>query len=98
MCKANGLTGTQGVMIPHQNVEDLMLRTEVVEAVKKQKFHIYSVKTIDEGVEILTGVKAGKRRKNGAFKKDTVNYLVEEKLKELAQKSKEFGTTEKSEK
>jgi ATP-dependent Lon protease len=98
VCKANGLTGKQGVMIPHQNVEDLMLRTELVEAVKKRKFHIYSVKTIDEGIEILTGVKAGKRRKNGAFEKDTVNYLVEEKLKELAKKSKEFGTPEKSEK
>ncbi|MGB2696877.1 MAG: S16 family serine protease, partial [Candidatus Zixiibacteriota bacterium] len=98
VCKAKGLTGTQGVVIPHQNVEDLMLRTEVVEAVKKGKFHIYSVKTIDEGIEILTGVKAGKRRKNGTFEKDTVNYLVEEKLKELAQKSKEFGAPEKAEK
>lgn len=98
VCKAKVLTGTQGVIIPHQNVEDLMLRTEVVEAVKKGKFHIYSVKTIDEGIEILTGVKAGKRRKNGTFEKDTVNYLVEEKLKELAQKSKEFGAPEKAEK
>jgi ATP-dependent Lon protease len=98
VCQANGLTGTQGVMIPHQNVDDLMLRTEVVEAVKKRKFHIYSVKTIDEGIEILTGIKAGKRRKNGAFEKDTVNYLVEEKLEDLAKKSKEFGAPEKSEK
>jgi ATP-dependent Lon protease len=98
VCKAKGLTGTQGVMIPHQNVVDLMLRSEVVEAVKKRKFHIYSVKTIDEGIEILSGVKAGKRKKDGIFEKDTVNYLVEQKLKELAKKSKEFAAPEKSEK
>lgn len=98
VCKAKGLTGKQGVMIPHQNVEDLMLRAEVVEAAKKGKFHIYSVKTIDEGIEILTGVKAGKRKKDGTFEKDTLNFLVDQKLKELAKKSKEFGPPEKSEK
>jgi len=98
VCKAKGLTAAQGVMIPQQNVDDLMLKSEVVEAVKKGKFHIYPVKTIDEGIEILTGMKAGKRRKDGTFEKDTLNYLVDQKLKELAQKSKEFGPPEKSEK
>jgi len=62
VCKAKGLTGRQGVLIPHRNVKDLMLRHDVVEAVRAKKFHIYPVRTIDEGIEILTGVKAGKKR------------------------------------
>jgi lon-related putative ATP-dependent protease len=95
VCKIKGLSGTQGVMIPHQNVDDLMLKSEVVEAVKKGKFHIYPAKAIDEGIEIVTGVKAGKRLKDKTFEKGTVNYLVDQKLKELALKSKEFGITEK---
>ena len=98
MCKAKELTATQGVMIPHQNVEDLMLKSEVVEAAKKGKFHIYAVESIDQGIEILTGVKAGKRKKDGSFGEGTVNYLVDQKLKELAKKSKEMGAPEKSEK
>jgi len=98
VCKAKGLTGTQGVMIPHQNVEDLMLRSEVVEAAKKGEFRVYPVKTIDEGIEILTGAKAGKRKKDGTFEEGTANYLVDQKLEELARKSKEFGAPEKTEK
>lgn len=98
VCKAKELTATQGVMIPHQNVEDLMLRSEVVEAAKKGKFHIYAVESIDQGIEILTGVKAGRRKKDGTFGEGTVNYLVDQKLKELAKKSKEMGAPEKSEK
>ena len=98
VCKAKGLTGTHGVMIPQQNVEDLMLKSEVVDTVKKGKFHIYPVKTIDDGIEILTGVKAGKRKKGGTFEKDTVNFLVDRNLEELARKSKEFGAPEKPEK
>ena len=62
VCRAKGLTGTQGVIIPHQNVQNLMLRRDVVEAVAEGKFHIYPVRTIDEGIEILTGVEAGRRR------------------------------------
>lgn len=98
VCKLKGLTGTQGVIIPHQNVEDLMLKKEVTEAVKNKKFHIYPIKTIDQGIQILTGVKAGKRKKDGTFEQGTVDFLVEKKLKELAKKSKEFGVEEKSEK
>jgi ATP-dependent Lon protease len=90
VCKAKGLTGKQGVMIPHLNVDDLMLRKEVVEAVKEQKFHIYPVKTIDQGIEILTGVRAGEGEGDGRFKEGTVNDLVDKKLRELGSKIKEF--------
>lgn len=90
VCKAKGLTGKQGVMIPEKNIDDLMLIQEVVDIVKKKKFHIYAVKTIDEGIEILTGVKAGKRIKGG-FEKNSINFLVEKKLKEYATKMKGFA-------
>ncbi|MEO0076683.1 MAG: ATP-dependent protease, partial [candidate division WOR-3 bacterium] len=84
VCKAKGLTGTQGVIIPEANVEDLMLKQEVVEAVKQGKFHIYAIKTIDEGIELLTGLKAGEKDEQGNYPSGTVNYLVNEKLKQLA--------------
>jgi lon-related putative ATP-dependent protease len=90
VCKAKGLTGKQGVMIPHLNIDDLMLRKDVVEAVKEQKFRIYPVKTIDQGIEILTGVEAGEKLENGLFKEETVNGLVDKKLRELGLKIKEF--------
>ncbi|MBO6244074.1 MAG: AAA family ATPase, partial [Clostridia bacterium] len=67
ICKMRGLTGDQGVMIPIQNVNNLQLSDEIVEAVKNKKFHIYSVSTIEEGIEVLTGVPAGKKDKNGKF-------------------------------
>jgi predicted ATP-dependent protease len=94
VCKAKGLTGSQGVMIPHQNVEDLMLRKDVVEAVAKNKFHIYPVSTIDQGIEILTGVKAGERKKDGTYDSGSVNYLVDQKLRDLAHRMREFDTGE----
>lgn len=90
VCKAKGLTGTQGVIIPHQNIQNLMLREDVIDSVKEGKFHIYPIKTIDEGIEILTGIKAGKRKKDGTFEKDTVNYLVDEELQRLAKSWKIF--------
>ncbi|MGB9630274.1 MAG: Lon-insertion domain-containing protein, partial [Thermodesulfobacteriota bacterium] len=90
VCKAKGLTGRQGVMIPHLNVDDLMLRKDVVQAVKEGKFHIYPVRTIDQGIEILTGVEAGERMEDGRFKEGTVNDLVDKKLRELGMKIKEF--------
>lgn len=95
VCKAKGLTGTQGVTIPHQNVQNLMLREDVIEAVKEGKFHIYPVKTIDEGIEILTGVKAGERKEDGTFEEDTVNYLVDQELQRLAKSWKTFAAEEK---
>jgi predicted ATP-dependent protease len=90
VCKTKGLTGKQGVMIPHLNVDDLMLRKDVVEAVKERKFHIYPVKTIDQGIEILTGVEAGEKLEDGRFKEGTVNDLVDKKLRELGMKIKEY--------
>lgn len=95
VCRAKGLTGTQGVTIPHQNVQNLMLREDVIEAVKEGKFHIYPVKTIDEGIEILTGVKAGERKEDGTFEEDTVNYLVDQELQRLAKSWKAFAAEEK---
>jgi len=90
VCRAKGLTGKQGVMIPQLNVDDLSLRKDVVEAAKEGKFHIYPVRTIDEGIEILTGVEAGESLGNGKFKQGTVNDLVDKKLRELGTKIKEF--------
>jgi len=84
VCRASGgLTGTQGVMIPHQNVKNLMLRDDVVEAVREEKFHIYAVKTIDEGLEVLTGAEAGEAQADGAFPEGTVNHLIAKRLDEL---------------
>jgi lon-related putative ATP-dependent protease len=91
VCKAKGLTGKQGVMIPESNVQNLMLKEELVDAVKDGKFHLYSVKTIDEGIEVLTGVKGGERRKDGTFEEGTVNYIVNERLKNMAEKLRGFS-------
>ena len=85
VCRIAGLTGDQGVMVPHQNLRNLMLRADVVAAIKEGKFHIYSVRTIDEGLEILTGVTAGERGPHGEFPEGTVNGLVEKRLRELHQ-------------
>ena len=90
VCKARSLTGKQGVMMPESNMQNLMLKEEIVDAVKEGKFHIFSVKTIDEGMEVLTGVKAGERKKDGAFDEETVNYRVDKRLKQMAEKLREF--------
>lgn len=95
LCKLRGLNGRQGVIIPHQNVKNLVLNDEVVEAVKKGEFHIYAVKTIDEGIEILTGIKAGAKTKNGTYPKGTINYKVYEKLKRFARTVAGFGREKK---
>ncbi len=90
VCKAKGFNGEQGVLIPESNVQNLMLKEEVVEAVRKRKFHVYPVKTIDQGIEILTGVEAGARRPDGTFKEGTINYEVDRQLKAMAEKLKQF--------
>ena len=84
ICKMRGLTGEHGVMIPIQNVDNLQLSDEIIEAVKNKQFHIYAVSTIEEGIEVLTGVPAGKKDKDGKFPAGTVNYMVYEKLKKYA--------------
>lgn len=90
VCKALGLNGGQGVIIPESNVDNLMLRDEVVEAMEKGLFHIYPVKTVDEGIEILTGVKAGERLPDGSYEEGTINYLVQRRLIEMAERIKEY--------
>lgn len=87
ICKLRGFNGEQGVIIPKQNVRNLHLSDEIIDAVKKGKFHVYSVSTIDEGIEILTGVPAGQKDKNGKFPLGTINYLAQEKLKKFAKQS-----------
>jgi predicted ATP-dependent protease len=90
VCKAKGLTGAQGVMIPYQNIRNLMLREDIVKAVHNGQFQIHAVKTIDEGIEILTGVPAGERKADGTYPEDTVNYRVDKRLRELAEGVKEY--------
>lgn len=90
VCKAKGLTGEHAVMIPESNVQNLMLKEEVVDAVKEGKFNIYSVKTVDEGIEVLTGKKAGQPQPDGTYEKDTINYRVDKALGEMADKLKEY--------
>ena len=87
------MTGAQGVIIPHQNVQNLMLRQDVVEAVAKGQFHIYPVKDIGQGIEILTGIKAGKTKKDGSFEEGTVNYMVDEEMQRLAKSWKTFAAS-----
>ena len=91
VCKAKGLTGEQGVIIPHQNVKNLMLRKEVVQAIKDKAFHIYPVESVDQAVELLTGKEAGNKGSTGKFKIGTVNYLVDKKLREFAEDYRKFG-------
>ncbi len=93
VCKAKGLTGSQGVIIPHQNVQNLMLQADVVAAVKDAKFHVYPVKTIDEGIEILTGVEAGAADAQGDYPDGTVHGLVDRELQRLAKGLKAFAAT-----
>jgi hypothetical protein len=77
-------------MIPHQNVGDLMLRKDVVAAIKDRKFHLYQVKTIDQGIELLTGVSAGTQKPDGSYNENTVNFLVDQRLQTLAKGLKDF--------
>ncbi len=97
VCRTKGLNGEQGVLIPQQNLKNLMLREEVIDAIKQGRFHVYSAKTIDEGIEILTGVAAGERRKDGTYPKGTINCLVDKRLEHMARRLKDFYADEKKE-
>jgi lon-related putative ATP-dependent protease len=90
VCKLKGLTGTQGVLIPAENVEDLMLRDEVIDAVAKRRFHIYPVATVEQGIEILTGVGAGKRGETGKFEPGSVFAAVDSRLRTMADTLRKF--------
>jgi lon-related putative ATP-dependent protease len=97
VCRARGLNEEQGVLIPKSNVQHLMLREDVVEAVRHGQYAIYPTSTIDEGIEILTGVKAGERGPDGRFPAGTINRLVEDKLKSFAERGRNFAKSNPSE-
>jgi predicted ATP-dependent protease len=91
LCASRGLTGEQGVLIPEANVKHLMLKREVVDAVAAGKFHVHPVASIDEGIEILTGVHAGQRDPLGQFPGSSINGRVEQRLAEFAGRMRSFG-------
>lgn len=97
-CKHAGLNGKQGVMIPEANVKDLMLREEVVEAVEKGDFNVWAVKTIEEGIELLTGVKAGTRGKTGKYTANSLFRKVDDRLLELGEGLRDFNKSGEDEK
>jgi lon-related putative ATP-dependent protease len=90
ICTARGLTGNQGVLIPAANVQHLMLRKEIIEAVREERFHIHAVRTIDEGIEILTGVPAGSPDPDGHFPENSVNGKVYRRLTQMARRRLDF--------
>jgi len=94
VCKQRGLSGEQAVMIPESNVQNLMLKEEVLDAVKAGKFSIFSVKSINEGIEVLTGVKAGEKQQDGSYPEGSVNYLVTKALGEMAEKLRSYAAME----
>jgi predicted ATP-dependent protease len=84
VCRRHGLSGTQGVIVPRDNVDNLVLKDEVLEAIRAGSFHIYAVSCIEEAMEILTGMRAGVRCKNGRFSPGSLFAQVDERLSELA--------------
>ncbi|HEX2768910.1 MAG TPA: ATP-binding protein, partial [Geobacteraceae bacterium] len=97
VCKAKGLTGEQGVLIPATNVRHLMLKEEVVDAVRAGRFHIWSVTTIDQGIEVLSGIPAGERGADGSYPEGTINFLVDKRLAEFGESMKKFSATHEKE-
>ncbi len=90
LCRSKGLTGTQGVIIPRGNVRDLMLKEEVVDAVEKERFHIWAIERVEEGIEILTGMPAGEMGTDGAYPDGTLFSRVDERLRQMAEEAKEY--------
>jgi len=90
VCRRRGLSGEQGVIIPADNRDQLMLKDEIIEAVAKEKFHIYAVRTIEEAMELLTGIPAGKRLKSGRFPTSTLYHRVDARLAEMAQLAERY--------
>lgn len=97
VCRRKGLTGEQGVLIPRANLPNLMLRSDVVEAVERGEFHVYAVGNIDEGIEILTGVLAGVPDDKGNFPESTVNYRVARQLRQYSERMKQLGALDGAE-
>jgi len=92
VCAAKGLSGTQGVVIPAQNIDDLMLKEEILEAVRNGKFHIYAVRNIEEGIELLSGIPAGDVKEDGSYPEGSVFELVDRKLREYNQGLSKSGS------
>ena len=90
ICVQRGLTGDQGVIIPATNVKHLMLKQDVIDAVANGDFHVYPISTVDQGVELLMGIDAGERHDTGSYPEDTLNFRVDERLRELASKRQEY--------
>jgi predicted ATP-dependent protease len=91
ICESRGLTGDQGVLIPAANIKHLMLRQDVVEAVKDGKFHIYPIETIEQGIEVLTGKAAGELSAEGVYPEGTINRLVVDRLEAMAEMQRDFN-------
>ena len=91
ICKAKGLTGEQGVMIPDKNIRNLMLDQEVVDAVAEGKFNIWPVKSVDEGLKFLTGMDAGLRQEDGTYPEGTLYRKVDDRLREISEIVRKFG-------
>ena len=94
VCEERGLTGDQGVLIPASNTDQLMLRPDVVAAAEAGDFHVYPVETIDQGIELLTSVEAGQRDEQGTFPEGTLNARVEARLREYADRRRQFAMTD----
>ena len=93
VCRLKGITGNQGVLIPKSNLRNLMLRPDVVQAVKDGKFHIYAVNNIDEGIEVLTGIPAGERDPDGHYPEGSINGRVEKKLRRFSEQLRQIAGT-----
>jgi predicted ATP-dependent protease len=93
VCQAHGLTGTQGVIVPRRNLGDILLESEVLEAVNNGQFNVWAVDHVDQGIELLTGIPAGEPDEQGNYPEGTINQLVDERLEELSKGIKEFEST-----
>ena len=98
ICKARGLTGEQGVLIPKQNVENLLLRHDVLEAIEAGQFSVYPITTVDDAIEVLTGIPAGEADAEGDYPPDTINGRVQARLQQMAELRRSFGRDDKEEK
>ena len=96
ICKARGLTGSQAVIIPASNVKHLMLRSDVVNAVKEKQFNVYAVETVDQVMELLTGKTAGKADDSDIFPDDSINGMVQNQLIKMTRKRQQFAKEMKS--
>ena len=91
VCKVKGLSGDQGVVIPKSNINNLVLKEEIVQAIKAGTFQVYAVETLNQGLEILTGMPAGEPDENGGYQNGTINYAITKKLERFSDKAQELA-------